>query len=243
MTTPPLPSADAYWTELTARRGVGQDGYAVLGGSLRRPFIRHFDTIAGAGVLESLIGASSSTGLTLWGRRQIYNGQPEWFHLDIAPAFNTWETEYERSPADANHGPGGLISESGSSAGPMPRAHIKHPSSLVYFERFPMWGGIRHNPDDYLPGPVEVLWQETAEATPDEPDWHTSPTPGDVTRVNLTNGAHPDLDGTAVFDLRRRLCLFFEIRHSGEPSYRLVVDALKGEGPATAFTEIGDRLG
>ena len=98
----------------------------------------------------------------------------------------------------------------------------------MYIERFAVWGGIRHHADDFSPGTVEVLWQEVAEATSGELDWQLSPTPGDVARINLTNSAYPDSDGTAVFDLRRRVCLFFEIRHAGEPDYRLVVDTLTG---------------
>jgi len=123
----------------------------------------------------------------------------------------------------------------------MPRAFIQHPSSLIYYEQFPMWGGIRHNADDYLPGAVHVLWQETAAMEAGEPDWQASPTPGALARIDITNNAHPDSDGTAVFDLRDQVCLFFEIRHSGEPSYRLVVDAMKARGSKKAFTEFGDR--
>lgn len=241
MTTPPLPTADDYWSELTARFGVGREDGAFFGGSFIRTIIRPFDSIAGSGVLESLVGGSSSTGVELWGRRHVFNARHEWFHLDIAPAFNTWETEYEYSPSDANHGPNGQVSGSERSPGPMPRAYIQHPSSLIYYEQFPMWGGIRHNADDYLPGAVQVLWQESAERGAGEPDWQASPTPGALARIDLTNSTHPDSDGTAVFDLRERLCLFFEIRHSGEPSYQLVVDAMKGQGPRRAFTEFGDR--
>lgn len=241
MTTPPLPSADNYWRELTAKLGVGREGDAFFGGSFVRMFIRHFDTIAGSGVLESLIGGSSSTGIELWGRRYVHGSRPEWFHLEIAPAFNTWKAEYEHSPPDANYGPGGRLSGSERSAGPMPRAHTRHPSSLIYFEQFPMWGGIRHHSDDYLPGTVEVLWQESAERGPDEPDWQASPTPGTVARINLTNSENPDSDGTAIFDLQHQICLYFEIRHLGEPSYQLVVDGMKTEGPTRAFTEFGKR--
>lgn len=240
MTTPLLPSADDYWSGLTARLGVGREGDAFFGGSFIRTIIRHFDTIAGSGVLESLIGGSSSTGIQLWGRKHIHGSRPEWFHLDIAPAYNTWQTEYEHSPPDANHGPDGQVSGSARSAGPMPRAHIQHPSSLVYYERFPMWGGIRHSSDDYLPGTVEVLWQESAEAGSGEPDWQVSPTPETVARIDLTNSAHPESDGTAVSDLRDQVCLFFEIRHFGEPSYRLVVDGMKARGPRKSFTEFGE---
>jgi hypothetical protein len=241
MTTPPLPTADDYWSELTARFGVGREDGAFFGGRFIRTIIRPFDSIAGSGVLESLIGGSSSTSVELWGRRHVFNARHEWFHLDIAPAFNTWETEYEHSPSDANHGPNGQRSGSERSPGPMPRAFIQHPSSLIYYEQFPMWGGIRHNADDYLPGAVHVLWQETAAMEAGEPDWQASPTPGALARIDITNNAHPDSDGTAVFDLRDQVCLFFEIRHSGEPSYRLVVDAMKARGSRKAFTEFGDR--
>ena len=241
MTTPPLPTADDYWSELAARFGVGRADGAFFGGHFIRTIIRPFDTISGSGVLESLIGGSSSTGVELWGRRHVFNAQHEWFHLDIAPAFNTWETEYEHSPSDANYGPDGQMSGSERSSGPMPRARIQHPSSLIYYERFPMWGGIRHNADDYLPGAVQVLWQESAEIGAGDPDWQASPTPGDLARMDLTNSADPASDGTAIFHLRHQVCLFFEIRHSGEPSYQLVVDAMKGQEPRRAFTEFGDR--
>lgn len=203
--------------------------------------IRRFDTVAGSGVLESLIGGSSSTGVELWGRKHKFDARPEWFHLDIAPAFNTWETLYELSPPDANLGPGGMVSGSERSSRPMPRAHIQHPSSLIYYEQFPIWGGVRHVYDDYLPGIVDVLWQESAAMGPGEPEWHCSPTPGPVARINLVNGENPELHGTAIFDLQHQICLFFEIRYAGEPSDQLVVDAMKTNGAWRVFTEFGER--
>ncbi|MCT2060488.1 hypothetical protein [Dietzia cinnamea] len=241
MTTPLPPTADDYWARLAASHGVGREGQAFFGGSYIRMVIRHFDTIAGSGVLESLIGGSSSTGVELWGRKHRFDHRPEWFHLDIAPAFNTWETVYEFRPPDANLGPGGMITGSERSGGPMPRAHIRHPSSLVYYEQFPIWGGIRHVSDDYLPGDVDVLWQESAAMDTGEPDWHRSPTPGPVARISLINGENPKLDGTAIFDLQRQICLFFEIRYAGEPDYQLVVDAMKTHGTWRVFTEFGER--
>ncbi|QGS33738.1 hypothetical protein FOB82_01015 [Corynebacterium xerosis] len=148
--------------------------------------------------------------------------------MPISPAFNTWRVRYGDGTSDANHGADGWAIGSETSSAPRPRWHLEHPSTLVYFEKLPIWGGVGHRPGDYLPNSVDVLWSESAEGTPSGsgPQWRPSPIPGDATRIELTCPDNPDADGTAIFDLRHRLCLMYKLRHRGERQWGFVVDAL-----------------
>ncbi|MFD5867734.1 hypothetical protein ACFWGD_03830 [Corynebacterium sp. NPDC060344] len=237
-----IADADAYWASLVDEAGVNRTSVTFMGNAMQRTVVRTFDGLSGAGVLESLVGSSSLTHADLHGRMLLDGSCPEWFRMEISPAFNTWAVTFEHSVADANLGADGRLMGSEKSPTPMPRAHIQHPSTLVYFEQLPMWGGHGHHPPEYLPSSSSVVWTETAHrsgrpTTPENTDgsqsnlaamdWRPIPSPGDFARIELTSPDHPDADGTAIFDLRHRMCLFFELRYQGEPRSQLVVDAAR----------------
>lgn len=255
--TAPLPNAREYWATLTADRDVSSSKAAFLGDGLQRWTVRHFDSIADSGVLESLVGSSALTNVGMVGRIHLADDHPERFRMDISPAFNTWHVEYDRRPSDSNYGQDGWTAGSEFSSIPMPRFHTDHPSVLVYFEKLPIWGGIRRLPEDYLPSSTEVLWAEFSGApaefafspcdaddtsSAEFPTWEVSSTPGDVARIELKHPNYPDADGTAIFDLKHRLCLFYELRFGGEPQQKIVVDAVRigDDSPWRRFTDFGD---
>lgn len=238
--TPPDP--DDYWHRLIRSRGVGQEGYSFFGGTLSRPLVRRAGNIHSIGVLESLIGASRILDLSVLGRTMSDDGSTRWFLMEISPVYNTWHVEYEGGFSDTNLGRAGRVSGSERSAGPIPRGHLQHPSNLIYYDHLPIWGGIGHSPDNLLPGAVDVLWQETAAASEGGPEWRMADTPGDLARIELTCPTDPDSEGTAIFDLRRRMCLLYERRYQGETYFRMLVDAVKQDNHQAwmPLTEVGE---
>ena len=54
--------------------------------------------MAGSGVPESLIGSSALVDVGLRARMRFGDEPPEWFDMDISPAFGTWDGRYERTP-------------------------------------------------------------------------------------------------------------------------------------------------
>lgn len=231
--TAQFPGADEYWASIARAFGVGGWTASVLGGPMQRTVVRHVDGMAGFGVLESLVGSSALEHVDIIGRRCAEDGHAEQFRMTISPAFNTWRARYGDGTSDANHGADGWAIGSETSSAPRPRWHLDHPSTLVYFEKLPIWGGVGHRPGDYLPNSVDVLWPESAQAPPpgSAPHWQPSPTPGEMARIELTCPDAPDADGTAIFDLRHRLRLKYELRHRGERQWGFVVDALRiGDG-------------
>lgn len=236
----PAASADDYWNHLLRESGAGREGYAFLGPRYIRQTVRSFDDLAGSGVLESLLGGSHAVDMTLVGRIETRDTRPRWFHLDISPVFNTWEARYEDGRFDANLGREGMVSGDERSDGPMPRSYIQHPSSLVYFDSFPMWGGNRYVDENLLPGSVDVLWQESAPISDSDPQWVADTRPGGLARIHLTCPDIPEVSGTAVFDLNRRLCLLYETRYRGETDFRMSVDAIRTDtGPWSDVSETG----
>ena len=161
--------------------------------------------------------------------------------MDISPAFNTWNVEYEGGHCDTNFGRGGRVNGFEGSTVPMPRANLHHPSSLIYYDHLPIWGGRNHLSDDYLPGTVAVLCHEVAPATKGELEWRAEDGPGELARIELVCPAVPGADGTAIFDLSLRMCLFYELRYQGEPEFRMLVDAVKQgeESMWSPLTEVG----
>lgn len=199
-----------------------------MGDTFRRPYVRHAENIHSTGVLESLIGGSKILDLSVHGRRMTRpGGHAEWFLMDISPVYNTWNVEYESGHSDANLGRAGHISGFESSTVPSPRANLHHPSTLIYYDHMPIWGRRGLLPDDYLPGSVAVLGHEVAPATRGEPDWQAEEGAGDLARIELVRPEVPGADGTAIFDLSLRMCLFYELRYQGEPHFRFHVDAVK----------------
>ncbi len=234
--------ADEYWNRLVAARGVGNKGYAVFGGTLRRQFVRRFGNIHSSGVLESLIGPSPILDLGVLGRTMRDDEKARWFLMEISPAYNTWHVEFEGGSSDTNLGRSGRVSGGERSRGPIPRANLGHPSNLVFYDALPIWGGIRHQPDHLLPGAVDVLWQETAVMAEGEPQWQASDTPGDLARIELSCAADRTFKGTVIVDLRLRMCLFYEQRYREKVYLRLVVDAISQDQHRswTALTEVGE---
>lgn len=243
MTAEP-PDADAYWKALIRSYGVGASRTPVLGGVMSRTFVRHFESIHSSGVLESLVGASRILDLAIYGRIQKRGRNPDWVLMDISPVYNSWHVEYGSGFCEANLGRDGQIVGHERSAVPMPRAHFQHPSNLVFYDNLPIWGGRGHTAEDYLPGRVEVLWHETAPATTGQPGWRMDKLPGALARIELVCPASPDAGGTAIFQLSRRLCLYYELRYQGASDFRMLVDAVKADPQAEwdPLTEEGDTM-
>ncbi|AGF72862.1 hypothetical protein A605_09300 [Corynebacterium halotolerans YIM 70093 = DSM 44683] len=88
---------------------------------------------------------------------------------------------------------------------------------------------------------MDVLWQETTPVTHVELQWRQSEAPGDLARIELACPTDLDFEGTAIFDLRRRMCLFHELHHRGEIDFRILVDAVRQDQQAAwvPLTEVG----
>lgn len=178
--------ADYYWNRLTRSRGFGAGEFSLKGEIFSRPYVRHAESIHSTGVLESFIGASTILDLSVLGRSMTGDGEyAPWFLMNISPAYNTWNVEYEGGHCDANFGRGGQVNGFESSTVPIPRANLHHPSSLIYYDRLPIWGRRDHISDDYVPGTVAVLSHEVAPATRGQPEWRSKEGPGDFARIEL----------------------------------------------------------
>lgn len=163
---PSLPSADDYRGELTARFGVGR-GRRVLRRELHSNKLSDTSTPPPFPECSTLWLAVHQAPVSSFGNAAT--------SLTLGMSGSTW-TLLRRSTLGR---PSTSIILQMPTTDPAARCPVQSarlarcnaatfstPSSVIYYEQFPMWDGIGHNADDYVLATVEVLWQESPERGP-----------------------------------------------------------------------------